>query len=244
MSAVLAASIVLYLFSSVKISGFLVSVGLFPFPLAPVSLTQGVVGAVVGIGLAKGGRYFNYKLLGKIAVGWVITPIASALLSLLFLFVMQNVFQQKVYNPFTYELSYPVIEKLKEYDIQTDLLKPYEKSTYKNQSEFMQFLNKVGINKEQDVFNIFSVAKMEKYIIDSNYAKLKLGSSFTAEELHSIAQLHNKTFYHNWQVVNALRALDSSWEEKPPTTVENLEYNKQVQDKLNLIFSVFKIHEE
>jgi PiT family inorganic phosphate transporter len=244
LSAVLAASLVLYLFSSVKISGFLVSVGLFPFPLAPVSLTQGVVGAVVGIGLAKGGRYFNYKLLGRIAAGWVITPVASALLSLLFLFVMQNVFQQKVYNPFTYELSYPVIEKLKDYDIQTDLLKPYEKSTYKNQSEFMQFLNKVGIKKEQDVFNIFSVAKMEKYIIDSNYAKLKLGSGFTAEELHSIAQLHNKTFYHNWQIVNALRALDSSWEEKPPNTIENLEYNKQVQDKLNLIFSVFKIHEE
>lgn len=245
LSAVLAASLVLYLFSSVTLSGFLISIGLFSFPLAPVSLTQGLVGAVVGIGLAKGGRYFNYKLLGKIAAGWVITPIASVLLSLLFLFVVQNVFQQKVYTSVTYELSYPVIEKLKDYNIQTDLLKPFEKNTYINQSEFMQFLNKVGIVKEHDVYNVFAIAKMEKFIIDSNYAKIKLGSNmFTEEEIHSISQLHNKTFYHSWQIVNSLKALDPSWEEKPATNTENLEYNKRLHEKLNLIFSLFKVHEE
>jgi PiT family inorganic phosphate transporter len=55
------------------------------------------VGAVVGIGLVKGGwRNINYRLLAKIAVGWVATPIASAILSYVMLFFMQNVFMQQV----------------------------------------------------------------------------------------------------------------------------------------------------
>ncbi len=244
-SAVLGASLVLYLFSSVSISNFLISIGLFPFPLAPVSLTQGVVGAVVGIGLAEGGRYFNYRLLGKIAVGWVITPILSILLSLLLLFIVQNVFQQKVFTPVTFEISYPVIERLKESGVNTENLKPFERTVFKNQSEFMQFLNKVGIKKEQEIYGIFAVAKMEKYIIDSNYAKMKLGYDFfTDEEIHSISLLHNRTFYHSWQIVNELRNLDDVWNEKPGVSVEDLKYNKQLQEKFRQIFEIFKVQNE
>jgi len=74
----------------------LVSRGLPSFPLVPVSSSQSIVGAVIGISLAKGGRNINFKLLGKISLGWITTPIAAAILSYISLFFMQNVFMLKV----------------------------------------------------------------------------------------------------------------------------------------------------
>jgi PiT family inorganic phosphate transporter len=50
----------------------------------------------MGISLAKGGRNLNVKVLGKISLGWIATPIASAGIAYVLLFVMQNVFLQQV----------------------------------------------------------------------------------------------------------------------------------------------------
>ncbi|HLW22674.1 MAG TPA: inorganic phosphate transporter, partial [Sphaerochaetaceae bacterium] len=94
---VLATSMVLFLFSSTTISEFLLSRGLPALPLIPVSQSQACVGAVLGIGMVKGGwRTINFPLLGRIALGWIATPIVSALLAYILLFFMQNVFLQPI----------------------------------------------------------------------------------------------------------------------------------------------------
>ncbi len=51
----------------------------------------------MGISLAKGGRNINFKTLGKISIGWLATPVGSALICWVLLFFMQNVFMQEVY---------------------------------------------------------------------------------------------------------------------------------------------------
>ncbi|MCX6164347.1 MAG: inorganic phosphate transporter, partial [Ignavibacteriae bacterium] len=63
-ASILSASLVLFLFSSEGFSKFINSIGLPAIPLVPVSITQSMVGAVTGIGFAKGGRYINYKIIG------------------------------------------------------------------------------------------------------------------------------------------------------------------------------------
>ncbi len=93
---VLAQAIVLFLFSSKELSSFVGKLGLPPIPLVPVSSTQVVVGAVIGIGLIKGGRELNFKLLGEIALGWITTPLAAGALTFFALFFTQNIFQLKV----------------------------------------------------------------------------------------------------------------------------------------------------
>ncbi len=95
---VLASSTALFLFASQSLKHFLVSHGLPSFPLVPVSSSQAVVGAVLGISLAKGGRNINLKVLGRISIGWVATPVFSLILSYIMLFFMQNVFMQKVFH--------------------------------------------------------------------------------------------------------------------------------------------------
>ena len=93
---VFSSSLTLFIFASASLKNLLISFGLPSFPLVPVSSSQAVVGAVLGLGLAKGGRNINYKLLAKIGVGWIITPLTAALISFILLFFMQNVFLQVV----------------------------------------------------------------------------------------------------------------------------------------------------
>ena len=94
---VIAHSIVLFLFASQGISYLLNSIHLPAIPLVPVSSSQAVVGAVIGIGILKGGKEVQWNIAGKIAIGWVVLPIIAAFISLIILFVLQNIFNQAVY---------------------------------------------------------------------------------------------------------------------------------------------------
>ncbi|MBI9101061.1 MAG: inorganic phosphate transporter [Spirochaetales bacterium] len=94
---VLSSSIVLFLFASQGLKEFLVSHNLPSFPLVPVSSSQSIVGGVIGIGIAKGGKNLNLKVLGQISLGWIATPVIAAVVSFISLFIVQNVFGQKVF---------------------------------------------------------------------------------------------------------------------------------------------------
>jgi PiT family inorganic phosphate transporter len=89
---VLAQSLVLFIFSSTWLSDLLVTIGLPPIPMVPVSSSQVIIGCILGIGLYKGARNINFKVLGEIALAWVISPVASGLLTFFLLFFMKNIF--------------------------------------------------------------------------------------------------------------------------------------------------------
>lgn len=74
---VLSSALVLFVFSSEGLNGILSTLNLPQIPLVPVSQSQAVVGAIMGIGFAKGGRNLNYQVLYKIVLGWVLTPTVS-----------------------------------------------------------------------------------------------------------------------------------------------------------------------
>lgn len=48
----------------------------------PVSTSQAVVGAVLGIGLVKGVSTVRAKTLGHILLGWLFTPLVACVLAL------------------------------------------------------------------------------------------------------------------------------------------------------------------
>ena len=94
---VIAHSIVLFLFASQGISHFLNSIHLPAIPLVPVSSSQAIVGAVIGIGILKGGKEVQWNIAGKITIGWFLLPVIAALISFVVLFVLQDIFNQTVY---------------------------------------------------------------------------------------------------------------------------------------------------
>lgn len=96
---VVSQSLVLFIFASKGLQNFLISHDLPSFPLVPVSSSQAVIGAVIGIGIAKGGHGVRWSILGRIAVGWVATPLIAAIVCFISLFFLANVFNQVVYLP-------------------------------------------------------------------------------------------------------------------------------------------------
>lgn len=78
-----------------NVSGFLVviasalTVYIYAQIGIPVSTSQAVVGAIIGIGLIKDYRMINIRLLGRIFIGWVLTPTVSALASIALVFLFQ-----------------------------------------------------------------------------------------------------------------------------------------------------------
>jgi PiT family inorganic phosphate transporter len=54
----------------------------------PVSSSQAIVGAVVGVGLVGDVRTVSHKMLARIAVGWLLTPISAGTLTYLLLLLL------------------------------------------------------------------------------------------------------------------------------------------------------------
>lgn len=58
----------------------------------PVSTTHTLVGAVLGVGLARGIGAINLNVVGKIFLSWVVTLPAGAFISILFFFIFRAIF--------------------------------------------------------------------------------------------------------------------------------------------------------
>jgi PiT family inorganic phosphate transporter len=58
----------------------------------PVSTTHIAVGAVMGVGLARGFAALDIRVIGKIVVSWVVTLPAGGILAALFFFMLKGIF--------------------------------------------------------------------------------------------------------------------------------------------------------
>ena len=58
----------------------------------PISTTHTLVGAVLGVGLARGIAALNLRVIGNIFLSWVVTLPAGAILSIIFFFTFKSVF--------------------------------------------------------------------------------------------------------------------------------------------------------
>src|SRR5690606_23704379 len=58
----------------------------------PISTTHTLVGAVLGVGMARGIAALNLKVVGTIFTSWVVTLPAGAILSIVFFFILQGIF--------------------------------------------------------------------------------------------------------------------------------------------------------
>jgi PiT family inorganic phosphate transporter len=161
---VLAESLVLFIFASKSLEHFLLSNGLPAIPLVPVSSSQAVVGGVIGIAFAKKGRGINFGILGKIASGWVSTPVAAALLSFISLFFVQNVFNMKVYEP---PKSQAKINNEKQIDV---------KISYKEEFQALAFTNnKISSSRQFPKNTLVETLKKNKCSTEVNLKYSRTG---------------------------------------------------------------------
>lgn len=233
---VLAESFVLFIFSSQELEKLLMSLGLPTIPLVPLSSTQAVIGAVIGVGFARGGAGINYKILGKIATGWVIAPVVAGIFTFVALFFVQNVFEQKVINTVEYEINSSVIKKLNEDGINVNQLKDLSGQRFSSSKKFKESLMSISNYKERELFSIFNYSAVDSIKVDS--AKLiqyKKRLVFDDNEIDAIKNLHGKIYIHEFEFIDALKSiykkhsiniLDKEFQSKQNELINLFSFNK------------------
>jgi len=162
-AVVSAHSVVLFLFASQGLQNLLIQLGLPPIPLVPVSSSQAIVGAVVGIGLLKGGRSIRWRTLGGIASSWAVSPIIASILCFILLFFLQNVFEQEVYRPVKYELTPDAIERITTAKISLPGLEHLFGKEFSDAHQFNTMLSNHKMLSDQDRNFIMASTEMEKH---------------------------------------------------------------------------------
>ena len=69
-----------------------ITVHIYSWIGVPVSSSQAIVGAVVGVGFLKGMRMVSAGTVTKIVIGWAVTPVMSAVISVLLVFLSKSWF--------------------------------------------------------------------------------------------------------------------------------------------------------
>ncbi len=235
-------SLVLFLFSSVALQQFLVRHGLPPVPLIPVSSSQAVVGAVIGIGLlkgVKGTRQIRWRVLLRIASGWVSTPILSAVLCFVLLFVMQNVFNELVYREVQFVLSQPVLEKLERDGIEIDTLQALKDRTIKSSLGFRNALREHASLTGGGEQQVLSTAEVFPMVVGPGGLARLSSASLSSEQLEAVRRLSGRAFEHKWQLHEALAEESDRWKAKESNRL-NAAYNEKLQEQIDILGRIFR----
>ncbi len=238
---VLAHSIVLFLFSSEGLEGWLIAHHIPPIPLVPVSSSQAVVGAILGIGIFKGGKGIKFNVLGGIASGWVLTPLVSGLITFVALFFLQNVFDQEVSRQSSYVITAPVVEYLESKELATDPIKVLMDEDYGNASRMQSALRKETSLDSDEIMLVIEASERERFYIDPEIMAGHLDTEWlTREQTNALKRISGQTFEHKWQLNEALERIDSSW--SPDTSAKpNKKYNKELRAKQKYIYDSFRL---
>jgi len=234
---VAAHSIVLFLFASQDLESFLAAHGLPTIPLVPVSSSQAIVGAVIGVGLLKGGRGIRWRTLGGITSSWVVTPIIAGLMSVVALFFLQNVFEQKTYRPVSYELTPAALTRIEKAGIDKRALAALTGKRFANAVAFNHALKKIGLQPEQQAFIIHS-AQIDSIVVSPAAIARIDRNWFSPEQLSSLKKIEGRTFTHDWQLAEALARLSPQWRRSPA----HPQHNKDLEHKLAYLYRLLRLN--
>jgi PiT family inorganic phosphate transporter len=236
---VLAESLVLFIFASEGLESWLIDHNLPTIPLVPVSSSQAVIGAILGIGIARGVRNINTKILRNIGLGWIVTPVVAGIFCFVALFFMQNVFGQTVHRKIPYLISKPVLEKLEEKGVNTEKMEDLLNEKFHNAVKFKSTLE--GKNYDRDAIQtIMAYAEVSFMSINlSKQQKVINYGWFTEEQLEAIKEIDGRSFVHKWQLREALQEESDAWKFKEEVR-ENRVFNKKLKEKYRTLYNIFR----
>ncbi|MCP4680833.1 MAG: inorganic phosphate transporter [Desulfobacterales bacterium] len=234
--AVWSHSIVLFLFSSQSLEAFLLSRGLPAIPLVPVSSSQAIVGAVIGMGLLKGGKSINWRMVGGISSGWVITPVISALISFVSLFFMQNVFIQETYRPVPYQITQEAALRIKKAGFPSKTLETLLDKKFESAVKMKKALS-AQLSLTPEILDIVLFAsRINEMEITMDKINSMDSDWISDEQKKVISKFIGQKFMHQWQFAQALESSSPLWQFRE----DEKHFNKNLNRKFLYIFSLFE----
>jgi PiT family inorganic phosphate transporter len=239
--SVISHSVVLFLFSSVTLQQFLIGRGLPPIPLIPVSSSQAIVGAVIGIALLKGTRGLGrvqWGRVGGIVAGWVATPVVAGVICFFSLFVMQNVFDQSVYAPVEYQLTRGELQRLARLGLPAGELAPLRGRRIASGTQFVYELGKYAALDASQVQLALSTAEIVRIEIDAQRLERPELGTLGPERGRALRELAGRSFDRRWKLEEALARRSEAWRSREATPLNQL-YNEERLQHLATVFEVF-----
>lgn len=240
---VTAHSLVLFVFSSQELSDTLHGWGLPRIPLVPVSSSQAIVGAVIGIGLLKGGGGIRWRTLGGIASSWITTPIIATIICFVSLFFLENVFNQQTYRHVEYELTPMAWERIAEIPgVQGDIHERLDDmwlETYPDAVSFRAALrNRLEMGDRQDAIleAIMRIAELDRFRISEEAIARVDFRYLSDEEMNAVELLAGQVFTHRWRLEEVLAEASPAWRVKPGEPV----FNQERTRKLKYLFDTLR----
>ncbi|MCL1833402.1 MAG: anion permease [Leptospirales bacterium] len=237
---VFSSSMVLFLFSSQSLERFLIMLGLPTIPLVPLASAQTVIGAIIGIGLYQGGKEMNLGVIAKIASAWVTAPVIACIVSLTSLYVIQNVFNQPVYKPVSYQMSYDVEKKLISEGIVFEGMNMLLNHEYKNAVEFQSALKNYAqqIN-DSGQKRVIELSELRNLTVNIDLIHFEINDGwFTQEQSEILKRLNGQSFKYAWELRDALEADGDDWKLKE-NTPKGKQINKDINSKFDYICKKF-----
>ena len=236
--AVMSHSIVLFLFASERLEQLLANMSLPTIPLVPVSSSQAVVGAVIGIGMLQGGREIQWPRIYGIVRGWVITPVSSCLLCFVGLYFLQNVFQQEVQRESNYLLSTSVLEKFQKEGIETTGLNQLSDSTFSSSAELVGAVSSIVPLSSQQGLKVVEFSLQKSLLITQEKIASMDKKGLSSIQLDALNQLQGQTFNFPWQLGDSLAEISSEWEIRGGG-LKNKLYDRKIKQKLAHLYRNF-----
>ncbi|MDP7615393.1 MAG: anion permease [SAR324 cluster bacterium] len=240
--AVMSHSIVLFLFASERLEQLLAKMSLPTIPLVPVSSSQAVVGAVIGIGMLQGGREIQWPRVYSIVKGWVITPLISCLLCFVGLYFLQNVFQQTVQRDSNYTLSASVIEKLQKEGIETEGLHELTGTVFQKSAEVVRAVkDKVSLSSKQGL-KVVEYSLQKSLIVTAEKIADFETNGLSSAQLDALSKLAGQTYNYPWQLGDALAEISQEWIMLGGGLKDKL-HDRDIKQKLAYLYRKFQRRE-
>lgn len=234
---VTASALSLFLFGSSSLQQWLIQHKLPSFPLVPVSSSQAIVGAVLGVGLLRNITSIRWKTLIRIALGWVATPISAVVVAFLLLTIMQNVFTQEVREKTVFIVKPTVREKIM-YAVPPDTIANLDFKPYTSERVFREILREKALSDSQ----IDLIVKYSRYtpiVIDNSALHPLFGKNIiTKKQQKLLSPIAGHFFPYRWEFEEKLAQLGPEWSLKPDTP-ENAVYNAQIRTAYEYMYSTF-----
>ncbi len=238
--ALLAEFTVLFLFTSRGLSRLLLALGLPTIPLVPISSTQVMVGAVIGIGLAKGGKNIRYNVLGRVSLAWIAAPAMAFLFSFVALFITQNVFELEVHHPLDYKVDKAAVLEIERRGIDSNKLAFVNLRSFDSERALYRELVQDGAYPPQVAKEIVSICELHPLEVKLELLRKRgLDQRLSADQLAALEALEGRKFRRRWQLQQALET-EPGWRlREPALTNADKDRNSAVQGDLDLLFRVF-----
>lgn len=233
--AVVSHSIVLFLFASQGLKHLLESSGLPSIPLVPVSSSQAVVGAVLGIALVQGGRGFRWRVFGSISLGWVVTPVIACAICFVGLFFLQNVFNQQAYREVPYVVTQEVVDRLAKEGVAPSALGPVKGEQYENAMALDTALDRIGKYSEADRERIMHFARRDPIVIDRNHFTELNRGPLSPERLEVVHQINGRYYPYEWMLREDLAKRSPAWRKTGDD-----QYNRRLERDFEFVIRLFR----